>query len=446
MASETWSAILSGWPSVTDSEVKVRSAPHRFDSVEDCPGDAPLAGQRDIFVDAVGPDDHDGVRVVPEPDTRGRNVVGDDQVDPFAHQLGPRVRHHVGGLRGEADQHLAGPPPGPEAGEDVGGRLEHDVGRAPLLLDLVVGDGLRPEVGDGRGHHDHVGLLGGGGHGRLHLRRALDPHDLGAGRAGQVGGRDEDDVRAAGHGLVGDGVALLARRPVAQVADGVERLAGAAGGDHDAHAGEGPGGERGLDGGDDHGRGGEAAGPHVAAGQPAGLGRHHDHAPPAQHGQVVLHGRVLPHLGVHGRRDDHRRPGGEQGGGQQVRGDAGRVRAEQAGAGRGDHDGVGRLPEAGVRDRVGPVPERGLRRLGGQRVERGRADEAGGRAGQDRGDVGPGVDEAPAHLHRLVGGDPAGDAEDDPAAGQHGVAPTRRRRPRRRSTARPARPPRSAGT
>ena len=31
-----------------------------------------------------------------------------------------------------------------------------------------------------------------------------------------------------------------------------------------------------------------------------------------QHGEVVLHRRVLPHLGVHGRAHDHRGPGGEQ--------------------------------------------------------------------------------------------------------------------------------------
>ena len=35
-------------------------------------------------------------------------------------------------------------------------------------------------------------------------------------------------------------------------------------------------------------------------------------------------------------------------------------------------------------------------------------------------DVGASVDEAAAHLDRLVGGDATGDPEDDPAAGEHG--------------------------
>ena len=74
-ASETWSAILSGWPSVTDSEVKVQrltSAPvgcavacsvgpdpvydqPRVDhGVEDGAGHVPLVGQWDILHHAVG--------------------------------------------------------------------------------------------------------------------------------------------------------------------------------------------------------------------------------------------------------------------------------------------------------------------------------------------------------------------------------------------------------
>ena len=68
-ASDTWSAILSGWPSVTDSEVKVQRltvAPVRSgwsdrasdaaldDGVEHGAGDGPLVGEGDIVHDAVG--------------------------------------------------------------------------------------------------------------------------------------------------------------------------------------------------------------------------------------------------------------------------------------------------------------------------------------------------------------------------------------------------------
>ena len=77
----------------------------------------------------------------------------------------------------------------------------------------------------------------------------------------------------------------------------------------------------------------------------------------AQPGDVVDDGRMLPHLGMHGGAEHHRRPGGQQGGGEEVRGDPCRVAADQAGGGRGDHDQVGALTEAGVRDGLGPVPQ-----------------------------------------------------------------------------------------
>ena len=92
---------------------------------------------------------------------------------------------------------------------------------------------------------------------------------------------------------------------------------------------------------DDVGRLGQPPGPDVAPGQPALARRHHVHPAPAQGGQVLLDGGVLPHLGVHGRAHHHRRPGGEHGGGEQPVGDPGGVAAEEAGRGRGHHDQVG---------------------------------------------------------------------------------------------------------
>src|SRR5581483_257991 len=101
-----------------------------------------------------------------------------------------------------------------------------------------------------------------------------------------------------------------------------------------------------------------------------------------------------------------------------VVGDAGGVVAEDAGGGRGDHDEVAGLAEAGVGDRLGPVEEGRAGRLGGQRRERQGPDEAGRPGGEDGHHVGAGVDEAPADLDGLVGGDPAGDAQDDAPAGE----------------------------
>ena len=71
------------------------------------------------------------------------------------------------------------------------------------------------------------------------LGGGLDPHHLGARGVGQrdVGGH-ERDLRAAGDRRTGEGVALEPRGAVAQEADRVEVLAGAAGRHHDVEAGE----------------------------------------------------------------------------------------------------------------------------------------------------------------------------------------------------------------
>ena len=115
---------------------------------------------------------------------------------------------------------------------------------------------------------------------------------------------------------------------------------------------------------------GEPAGADVAAGQPADAGLDDVHAAAAQRGEVLDDGRVLPHLGVHRRADEHRRPRGEQRVRQQVGGEAGGVGADHPGRGRGDDDEVGGLAEPGVRDRDRAVPQLGLHGLAGERAER----------------------------------------------------------------------------
>ena len=68
------------------------------------------------------------------------------------------------------------------ARQDVGRRLEREVGRAVLLLELAVGGLLRPEVGDGRGHHDRVGTRRASEHGGAHLLGGRRPVDRDARR------------------------------------------------------------------------------------------------------------------------------------------------------------------------------------------------------------------------------------------------------------------------
>ena len=94
-------------------------------------------------------------------------------------------------------------------------------------------------------------------------------------------------------------------------------------------------------------------------------------------------------------------------------------------AGRDERSRSAPLAQAGVRDRATAlVPERGLHRLGGQGGERRLARRSAVAPSVMTGrDVGTGVDQATAHLDRLVGGDAAGDAEDDAPPGEawHGL-------------------------
>ena len=118
------------------------------------------------------------------------------------------------------------------------GRLEHDLGDALVLLELAVGRLLGPEVGDRRGHHDDVVRRRPADHRVLHLGRGLHRDDLDAGRRGPADGGDQRDVGPPPGGHLGDGVALLARRAVGDDAHRVDRLPGAAGGDQHPHPGE----------------------------------------------------------------------------------------------------------------------------------------------------------------------------------------------------------------
>ena len=53
-------------------------------------------------------------------------------------------------------------------------------GTPPAFLILRVGHVDGPEVGDGGGHHDDVGLVGPAEHGLLHLGGGVDAHDVDA--------------------------------------------------------------------------------------------------------------------------------------------------------------------------------------------------------------------------------------------------------------------------
>src|SRR6478609_7312067 len=339
------SAILSGCPSVTDSEVNSRPATvlsillwngrmkrtcrpasgtrvsageSPGDLVPDDVGERGLGPARDLDGASVGGQD-DRLVVGAAEDRSPADVVDDEEVAALAGQLGaPEVEHRAGGvagLGGEAhdDGVLAGPVVG-YLGEDVGVLRQLDGRRGPVvrLLDLGLADRRGPEVGGRRGHHDRVGGGGRADDRLAQLLGRLDAYDVDAGRVGQGHvGADEGDVGPPRGSGPGEGVALEAGGPVAEEPDRVEVLAGAAGGDDHLATGEVLGGVGaaveqpahqlvdlvGIR---------QAALAGVGAGEAADSGLDDDRPPVAEGGDVGLRGRVLPHLGVHGRGEDHR--------------------------------------------------------------------------------------------------------------------------------------------
>ena len=133
---------------------------------------------------------------------------------------------------------------------------------------------------------------------------------------------------------------------------------------------------------------------------------------------------MLPHLGVHGGREEHRTPGRQQGRGQQIVGAAGRRAGQQIGRGRCDHNEVRLLTQTDV-GHLGYVGEHsGAYPMTGQCLEGGGADEAQCRFGGDHPNVVTAFAELAHHRASLVGRDAAGHADDDPL-GAHGQTRSR---------------------
>ena len=99
---------------------------------------------------------------------------------------------------------------------------------------------------------------------------------------------------------------------------------------------------------DDDARVGQPPLARVAARKPPALGRDDLDAPALEGGQVVPNRGVLPHLGVHGRAQDHRRPRRQQRGTQEIVGEPGGVAGDGVRGGRHDHDQIGGLAEPRV--------------------------------------------------------------------------------------------------
>ena len=130
---------------------------------------------------------------------------------------------------------------------------------------------------------------------------------------------------------------------------------------------------------------------------------------------------MLPHVHVHGRRDDHRRGGGEIESGEEIVGDAVRKFSEDTGRGRRDDQGVGRLRGIDVFDggveiivgRFGRGPQAGDDFVSGERGEGERLNELFRRLGHDHVNIESMLLQGADQLCCLVGGDAAGDANRD---------------------------------
>ena len=172
---------------------------------------------------------------------------------------------------------------------------------------------------------------------------------------------------------------------------------------------------------DDGGRVGEAAAAGHAAGEIAAVGSNDLDVARGEDFEIGLGGRMLPHVDVHGGRDDDGRGGGEIEGGEEIVGDAVREFREDVGGGRCDDEQVGGLRgvdvlDGGVEVAVGGFgrgPEAGDDLLSGERGEGERLDELPGCLGHDYVDIERVLLERTDQFCRLVSGDSAGDADCD---------------------------------
>ena len=211
-------------------------------------------------------------------------------------------------------------------------------------------------------------------------------------------------------------MAHLAGGAVREIADGIDGLAGGPGGDEDALAGQiALRGQGALDGLDEGGHLGQSAASGEARGERAGLGLEHGDPALAQRLDIGLHGRVVPHAAVHGRRHQHRASRGEEEGGQEVVGDAVGGLGQEIGRGRRHHEGIRPLGESHVLDGLLTlrIEEAREDRPARERAEGEGAHEMLGVGRHHHCHLGSAGGQLPQEQHRLVGGDAARDTEND---------------------------------
>ena len=305
--------------------------------------------------------------------------------------------------------------------QDVG-VLDELEGHRPAVrfLDLARRRILDPVVCDRRDRNEDIDgrrrLL----HGIEHLQRGAHVDARHARwRRERDGAADQRDRRACLLRRPGDRIAHLAGEDTHRV----HRLFGRARGDEHALAGERFRREERLDLRGNVTRLEHAAEADLAAGLVARRRAGDDDAVLAQAGNISLCRRVLPHLHVHGGRDEQRPAAREAQARQQVVGEAIGELGDEVRRCRGDRDELAVAREFDVAHGVADprIPQIAPHRLAGKRLQSRRRDEARRRLRHRDPHVGSATHEQPRELGRLVGGDATGQPEQNLLAGQrHG--------------------------
>ena len=180
-----------------------------------------------------------------------------------------------------------------------------------------------------------------------------------------------------------------------------------------------------LDRRDDLVRLGHAPEPGLAAGHVAGIRPDQAHPVGLHLGDAAPGRGMLPHRRVHRGRDQDGLVGGQERGRRQVIGETMRHLGDQIGGRRGDHDQVRLARQADMADLglVGQREQVGEHPLPGQAGHRERGDELGAGAGQDAAHAKLALAQSADQLQRLVGGDPAGNDQQNATVLLHRTRP-----------------------
>ena len=375
---------------------------------------------------AIRSDEGDDVGIHAEAGTGGAQGIGADHVGVLAGELFAGVFDDVVRLHGEAAEELALPLVGSEVFQNVLGALELDGELAVLFLHLGVGNAGGGVVADCSGLDDDVHIVRTAGDGLEHILGILHGDDLNEhGRLRLHVGGNQGDLRAPEHGGFGDGHAHLARGMVGDEAHGVDGFAGGSGCDQDALArqvlGEGPLLQdilqKGL-------RLRHLACAGVAAGEVAVGGLDDLIAEPLELGEVVLDDGVFKHLGIHGGGDDLVALAGHDRGGQHIVRQTVCDLADDIGGGRSHQHHIGPLGQSHMLHRILEIPVEGVHQtlVARQGLKGDGIDEIGGIPGHEHLHIRMKLFQHGGQICDLIGGDGAGDCQNDGLVFQHRIS------------------------